>query len=69
MKTGNANRIYDWETDDYIGGDNIIYLRGHLSPIEQKKPRDTKKNGGHDVFWNILYVVACLSVPVILFLH
>jgi hypothetical protein len=68
MRTGNTNRVYDWETEGYIGG-NIIYLSEHLSVIEPRKPRSKKRSGGGDVFWNILFIAACLSVLVVLFLH
>ena len=69
VRTDNARRIYDWETDDYIGGDNIIYLSEHLSLNEEKKSPIKKGRGRGDVFWNILFIAACLLVPVVLFLH
>ncbi|SHI12587.1 hypothetical protein SAMN02745823_02595 [Sporobacter termitidis DSM 10068] len=62
MRTGNSGRCGQWVGEDY-GADNIIYL------YEQRKPRRTRDTRKADTFWNVIFVAACLSVLVVLFLH
>jgi hypothetical protein len=68
MKSGNSSaELYDWAVEEEYEN-NIIYLRDY-HPAETARPRVEKKNGGADTFWNLLFVGACLSVLVVLFLH
>jgi hypothetical protein len=75
MRTGNNARYERWDDGDY-GMENIIYLDDHRDQIVceelhdyRKSLRRMRKPDRADTFWNVLFIAACLSVVVVLFLH
>lgn len=67
MRTGNSQRFEQWN-DDY-DMDNIIYLEDHRNLDDYRETLRRRNLGKGDVFWNVAFVVLCLSVLICLFLH
>jgi hypothetical protein len=75
MRTENSRRIEDWE-DDFGLESNIIYLCDHTETDDGSNLKDYRKilrrrrpADKADRAWNAVFIVACLSVLVVLFLH
>jgi hypothetical protein len=71
MRTG-SSRIWDEDAD---GMDNIIYLSDHRNTKGSNGLRDYRRAlrrrqaDRSDTLWNLVFIAACLSVLIILFLH
>ena len=62
MKIDSTRRMDAWDMDAQATN-QIIYIGDH------RKAGLRKKNKNNDTFWNVLFVAACVSVLVVLFLH
>lgn len=71
MRSANSQRTIEWagsctHTDNIIYFNEVSELPDYRAKLRRKKRRGESRA---DAFWNLLYVVACLSVLVVLFLH
>lgn len=62
MKAENYQRFEEWHPEEIVN-DRIIYFDAY------RKPRCGGKTDRGNVFWNVLFIVLCLSVLICLFLH
>ncbi len=62
MKMENSRSTEAWDMDGQVMN-QIIYIGDHRKASLRKKEKNT------DLFWNVIFAAACLSVLVILFLH
>lgn len=62
MKAGNYQRFEEWRPEENVT-DRIIYFDAY------RKPRYRGKTDSGNIFWNVLFIVLCLSVLVCLFMH